>query len=48
MSTSVMAGSSVSKSVKIFWKAGTIFIMMKTKMPMANMTIHDGVDERAL
>ena len=37
ISTLVIAGSSVSKSLKIFSNAGTILIMMKVKMPTATV-----------
>ncbi len=34
----VMVGKGVLKSLKIFSKDGTIFIMMKVKMPDAKIT----------
>ena len=42
MSICVMSGSSVPKSAKIFWKAGTIFNMMNTRMPVAKITMAIG------
>ena len=37
-----MSGSSVLKSLKIFTNCGTIFNMMKTRMPTAKMTTTTG------
>ena len=42
ISSCVGAGSSASKSLKIFSNAGTILIMMKVKMPTATMTTTTG------
>ncbi len=43
-----MSGSSVSKSSKIFWNAGTILIMMKARMPHGEEHDGDRVDQGAL
>ena len=42
MSTLVIAGSSVSKSLKIFSNEGTILIMMKVKMLTATVITTNG------
>ena len=42
MSMSVMGGSLVLKSLKIFWNWGTIFNMMKIKMLTAKKTTKIG------
>ena len=47
MSSSVIAGSFISKSSKIFSNFGMMKIMMKVKMPTATDDDHDRVDHGA-
>ena len=47
ISMCVMSGSFMPKSLKIFWNWGTIFNMMKTRMPTAKSDDEDRVDHGA-